>query len=110
MKRYGRVRRFLQAKEARGGKRGKAPFLTGCQVVKLKVTPLCHRLGECGRVQRPDTLHCHSGGGLSLILASSPLTCLFDSYSSTQIGIMALYKIIYKILNIYKKVMSFHRL
>lgn len=39
------------------------PFLTaGCQVVKLKVTPLCHRLGWSGQVQRPDIQQCHSGG------------------------------------------------
>lgn len=38
---------------------------------------------------------------LCLILTLSPLTCL-GSCSNTQTGIMALYKIIYKIPNIYK--------
>lgn len=39
---------------------------------------------------------------LCLILASSPLTCLWGSSGDAQTGIMALYKIIYKIRNIYK--------
>lgn len=39
---------------------------------------------------------------LCLILALSPLTCLWGSCGDAQTGIMALYKIIYKIRNIYK--------
>lgn len=39
---------------------------------------------------------------LCLILALSPLTCLWGSCGDAQTGIIALYKIIYKIWNIYK--------